>query len=251
MVRLVHVLRFVALMLFAQAGIVHAEDRLVRLALPPELAETKFPQFLLPRFTLKTQVKVQVVGPGDPAEAQIGTMGQAVFSGMGQTWHLQVLNRDHPGTARFADWITSDAGQRAITGFKPDGVQIFDLPMKADAKTQAVVIDGDAARGLVLSEQMCQRCHAIGGEGRRNAVDSTPSFSVLRSLSDWQERFETFYVLNPHPAFTQVSGVTAPFAKERPATIIPLEMTLEDVDAILAYVAAMSPADLGAPLAHQ
>ena len=58
-------------------------------------------------------------------------------------------------------------------------------------------------------------------------------------------------MLNPHPAFTQVADVTPPFHEERPPPIIPVEMTLDDLQAILAYVAALEPADLGAPIRHQ
>ena len=84
-----------------------------------------------------------------------------------------------------------------------------------------------------------------------SSIDSSPSFFALRSLPDWEDRFQTFYVLNPHPAFTQIADVTPPFPDELPSPIVPVEMTLEDVDAILAFVAALKPADLGAPLQHQ
>ena len=70
-------------------------------------------------------------------------------------------------------------------------------------------------------------------------------------MSNWQERFETFYVLNPHPAFTQIDEVPPPFDPARPSPIHPVEMTLEDLDEILGYVATMTPADLGAPIRHQ
>jgi hypothetical protein len=84
-----------------------------------------------------------------------------------------------------------------------------------------------------------------------NAIGSTPSFAVLRALPDWGARFQGFFALNPHPAFTQVADVTDPFPIDRPPPIIPVEITLDDLEAILAFVAAMEPADLGAPLLHQ
>lgn len=57
--------------------------------------------------------------------------------------------------------------------------------------------------------------------------------------------------MNPHPAFTQVAEVTPPFDETRPSPIVPVEITLDELENILAYVAVLSPADLGAPLEHK
>ena len=84
-----------------------------------------------------------------------------------------------------------------------------------------------------------------------NAMGSTPSFAVLRTMPDWAARFQSFYALKPHAAFTQVEDVTAPFPINRPSPIVPVEVTLDEVEAILAYVAEMTPADLGAPIQFQ
>lgn len=249
MVRLGPLLRCLVLFAALQTGVASADDRLVRLALPDALAQSGLAEYMLPRFSLKTQVRVQVVAPGEAADAVIGTQGVAVFTGFDQQWHLQT--GDHPGAQRFADWLTSDVGLRTITSYRKNGVQLFDIPIETAVVTAAVPISRDALRGATLSEQMCARCHAVNADGHANAVASTPSFAVLRSLPDWQDRFEQFYVRKPHPAFTQVAEVTPEFIKERPPTIVPLEMTLDDLDAILAYAAAMTPAQLGAPLTHQ
>ena len=45
--------------------------------------------------------------------------------------------------------------------------------------------------------------------------------------------------------------MTAPFPINRPSPIVPVEVTLDEVEAILAYVAEMAPADLGAPIQFQ
>ena len=74
---------------------------------------------------------------------------------------------------------------------------------------------------------------------------------MLRSLPDWQERFIAFYALAPHPAFMMVPNVTPPFPEDRPPPIVPVAMTLDELDHLMAYVAEMAPADLGAPLKHQ
>ena len=91
----------------------------------------------------------------------------------------------------------------------------------------------------------------IGEVNKHNGLGSTPSFGVLRSLPNWNQRFEGFYALNPHPSFTQIADVTPPFDPERPSPIYPLEITLADLDEILAFVSSIPPADLGAPIQHQ
>lgn len=238
-------------MIFGQARIVHANDRLIRLSMPAELIESGLPRYLLPRFSLKTQVRVETVAPGEQAEISIGTEGRPVFTGLDQIWRLQVVVADHPGAQKFANWIGSEVGQRAVTGFVVDGAQLFDLPPEEEVETVAVTYDGDAKLGAQRSQEMCGRCHVVDPAKRMSSIDSSPSFFALRSLPDWEDRFQAFYVLNPHPAFTQIEDVTPPFPADRPSPIVPVEMTLEDVDAILAFVAALTPADLGAPLQHQ
>jgi len=58
-----------------------------------------------------------------------------------------------------------------------------------------------------------------------------------------------FFAEAPHPSFTHVIDVTEPFTPERPSHIAPVEITLEDLDAITAFVATMEPKDLGAQVA--
>ena len=84
-----------------------------------------------------------------------------------------------------------------------------------------------------------------------NAIGSTPSFALLRTFEDWDYRFQAFFALKPHPAFTQVAEITEPFPEDVPSPIVPVEITLDDLDAILAFVATIAPADLGAPLQSQ
>ena len=77
--------------------------------------------------------------------------------------------------------------------------------------------DGDALRGEEVSLSHCGRCHVVSDKNRMNSIGSTPSFAVLRTLRDWEDRFQAFYVLNPHPAFTQITDVTKPFDATRPS----------------------------------
>ena len=233
------------------APIARADDRLVRLSAPTDLVESGFLKHLLPRFSLKTQVRVQFVAAGGPHDIAFGSSGTAVFVGPQITWHMNIVAPQHSGTRRFVNWLNSDVGQRTITSYAPDGIQMFDLPREAETTTVSLDFDGDAAAGELVSRQMCGRCHVVSSDSTMNAIGSTPSFFVLRTLDNWADRFQTFYALNPHPSFTQVKDVTAPFAADRPPPIVPVEMTLDQLEAILAYVARLEPADLGAPLQHQ
>lgn len=227
-----------------------ANDRLVRLYAPDVLVETGLMKFALPRFSLKTQVRVELIDDPSQADMVLGDTGRALFQGAGQTWHMQLRRKDHPGTKRFAGWLTSDVGQRTIIGFAPDGEALFAPPEEVVQEVVAVEMDGDAVLGREVSQTKCRRCHRVD-EDRMSGIGSTPSFSVLRSLPDWEERFSAFYVLNPHPSFTIVEDITPPFPADRPSPIVPILMTLDEVEAVLAYVAAMDAAELGAPLIHQ
>jgi len=52
-------------------------------------------------------------------------------------------------------------------------------------------------------------------------------------------------------AAVQAATVTDPFDAARPPPIVPRAITILELDNILAFVAAIEPADLGAPLKHQ
>ena len=227
-----------------------AGDRDFRLNAPAALVESGLIKHLLPRFSLKTQIKITLVDGDAEITFSPKPEGVPVFDGAGETWHMAV-DPVHPGAARFADWLTSEVGQRTLTSFNVDGTQPFTLPAKKKAVQVASTFEGDAKAGLKLSTVHCGRCHVVSEANRMNAIGSSPSFHVLRTMGDWESRFQAFYVLNPHPSFTQIEDVTDPFPIDRPSPIAPVEITLEDLDAILAYVNQLQPADLGAPIRHQ
>lgn len=245
-------IRFVVVLILCLAPLVAlANDRLVRVYAPEALTDTGLLKHILPRFALKTQVKFELVGNPAEADLVLGGEGQALFHGVGQTWRMVRRRDGHLGTDRLADWLLSDVGQRTVTGFAPEGVALFGPPQEEARPVAALQRDGDAVLGLEVSRGKCIRCHRVDEEHRMSGIGSTPSFAVLRSLPDWEERFAAFYALNPHPSFTVIEGVTPPFPIDRPPPIFPLSMTLDEVEAVLAYVAAMQAADLGAPLVHQ
>ncbi len=240
-----------AMVLPLGAGKARAADE-VRLAAPQVLQDSGLLQYVLPRFSLKTGVRVEVVEEQAQADLVLTNQdaGRAVFQGPNATWSLMVLTESE-GAARLADWLTSEIGKRTITSFEVGGSVPFTLPKTKEAEVVAVSFEGDAVLGKTLSVKMCGRCHVVDPKDRMNDIGSTPSFSVLRAMRDWDRRFQTFFALNPHPAFTQIEDVTPDFPIDRPSPIIPVEMTMDDLEAILAYVSALAPADLGAPLQHQ
>lgn len=218
------------------------------LTVPDELEASGLWDHLLPRFALKTQVRV-TLGPGGALAITATDDGRPVFIFDGTTY--RVGQPATPEAGRLRDWLVSEVGRRTIATYPPEDGRRFGLPQAATAAPRAVVYDGDADRGETLSLSHCGRCHVVGEVNRMNGLGSTPSFAVLRAMPDWAARFEGFFALNPHGAFTQIDGLTQPFPMDRPPPIAPMVMSRDDLDAILAFVAGIAPADLGAPIRHQ
>ncbi|APX14259.1 hypothetical protein [Tateyamaria omphalii] len=243
-------MRMLVLILALLPGLAMADDKRVVFYAPPALVESGLIKHIAPRFSLKTQVRVEIADDPDEADLVLGPDGRALFSGLGETWHMDLRN-DAKGAQRFANWLTSDVGRRTVQGFAPGGETLFTEPQVQERVVAKVEMTGDAIAGQEASWAKCGRCHVTergrGGFG----IGSTPSFYVMRGFEDWQARFAGFYVLKPHAAFTQLEGVTDPFPIDRPSPIAPIELTLDDLEAILAYVAVLDPADLGEPLNHQ
>ena len=224
-----------------------AQDRDFTLSAPAEIVETGFLKYLLPRFSLKHSVRVTQVENG--GEITIGTDGVPAFSGLGQVW--RITRSDAAGPELFMGWLQSDIGQRTIAGFQPNGTSLFTAEIAAKAATPELVLEGDPVAGEALSMLHCGRCHVINESNRMKGMGQTPSFALMRTFPDWQTRFGRFYTLNPHPSFSQVENVTPPFSDQLPPAIVPVKITEGELQAILAYVATIAPADLGAPLQVQ
>lgn len=221
-----------------------AQDKTFTLSAPDALVESGLLKYILPRFSLKTQVRIELVKTG--GDAAFGEDGFVAFRGLEDVWHF--APGDDPDAQRFADWLQSDVGRNTIDGFEVEGVALFSTKVEAEEVVVEVIYDGDAMRGEAASLAFCGRCHVVNDTNRMNSIGSTPSFAVLRTLRDWEDRFLTFYILNPHPAFTQIADVTDPFDPARPSPIQAVEMTLDDLDNIMAFVQGIAPADLGNPV---
>lgn len=218
------------------------------LGAPPEVADSGLLQHILPRFSLKTGIRV-IADDAGVLTLETSPPGDPVFARDGVIYHLRI--KDDARHERFRDWLRSDIGKRTIESFAPTDGAPFSASFQVAVVQQDIEVEGDAIRGEELSMTHCGRCHVIGPKNRMNGLGSTPSFAVLRAMPDWSERFEAFFALNPHPAFTQIDGLTPPFDPERPSPIHPVEMTLEELEAILAFVSVLRAADLGAPLQLQ
>jgi len=217
---------------------------------PAALHENGFLRFLLPRFSLKTGIRIAL--QANNPEAIISTdHGVPLMNGLGQVFYLQTTAADTPRghkAQRFAGWLDSDIGRRTVAQFKIDGAQVFTPIETLQAADTAPVFQGDAARGERFSFANCGRCHVIGDRNRMKGIGSTPSFPVLRSLPDWEARFSTFYARIPHPSIVQLEGVSEPFDPAFPPANQPLWLTLDQLEDILTFVSGLAPADLGAPL---
>lgn len=243
-------LRAAALVLLVCAGGARAADAPLRLAAPQAMADAGFLTHLLPRFRFKTRIGVDPAPPGAAADMALhdGADGTPVFTAPdGTVIRLRALSPD-PRVKRFVDWLHSGPGMAAINGFPVGGPPMFvaGAPKRAEAPEE--VIDGDVALGSKLSIQHCGRCHVVDKRNRMGGIGSTPSFAALRGRGGWADLFRKYWTENPHPSFTQVAGVTDPFDPSRPAFIAPVTVTLDEIDAIVAFVATIAPKDLGAPV---
>lgn len=220
----------------------------IGLAAPAEVNDSGLLQHILPRFSLKTGIRVVA----DDAGAMVLVTeppGDPVFARGGVVYHLRIEGDDRQ--IRFRDWLQSEIGKRTVESFPPVVGEPFSASFDPKVTQSDDTLDGNTVLGEELSMTHCGRCHVIGPRNRMNGLGSTPSFAVLRAMPDWSERFEAFFALNPHPAFTQIDGLTPPFDPERPSPIHPVKMTLDDLEAILAFVSRIDAADLGAPLKLQ
>jgi hypothetical protein len=223
------------------------EARSFRLFADEELMQSGLLAHILPRFTLKTGRRVDKSdGPPD-MRLHLVPEGREVFARGQKTWRVQLLDNNSAAN-RFADWMLSEIGQNTIASFSPtDGPAFTAVPQAEAADTAG--FEGDAALGGKVAALHCGRCHRVVVGSRRMSIGSTPSFMALRAMPDWIERFSSFYARNPHPSFMQITGLSPDFDPAHPPAIHPVTLSLQEVEALQAYVSAMAPADLGAPVA--
>ena len=170
------------------------QARDITLFVSPALVDSGLMKFLLPRFSLKTGVKIDlqiltkqgvipkaadvVLTDNDAAAAGKSV---SVMSGLGKTYYVvsPLPGADQtPGTrkaARFVDWLLADIGQRAIEQFRRDGKQLFAGAAPPEAGDTEGALTGNVVAGATLSYDKCGRCHVIGVKNRMKGIGSTPS----------------------------------------------------------------------------
>jgi len=221
-----------------------AQNKAFSLHAPETLVDSGLLDYALPRFSLKKGIRISLIN--GVADARLGTEGTPVFRRDDTVWHFD--GQISPYTDTFLEWLLSDVGKRTIEAFEPESGSSFSADIGADDTPEVMELTGDAVLGAQISLKKCGRCHVVSEGNRMKAIGSSPSFALMRSFPDWLERFEAFYFLRPHAAFTQVTDVTDPFPDNLPSPIAPIEVTLDEIEAITAYVGSIAPADLGAPL---
>jgi len=226
------------------------DSRSFTLSVADELADSGLIAYILPRFSLKTSRRAELVSGAADLAISTDTGSGTPLMAQGETVFAVTRSGDDPAALMFEEWLFSDVGANTITAFAPTSGPAFEI-VEPEVEEVLYTFEGDVSAGAELAALHCGRCHRTSPEGRNIGIGSTPSFMALRALPDWQERFVVFFALNPHPAFLLVDGISPPFDADRPSPIVPVELTFEEVEAIQAYAASVMPADLGAPVQHQ
>jgi hypothetical protein len=106
-----------------------------------------------------------------------------------------------------------------------------------------VFADTSVSKGREIVRQHCTRCHVVPNMNPYGGIGSTPSFAAMKWLDDWEQRFEVFYSLPPHPALVSIVGVSEKRSKSLPVFIAEIELQIEDIDAILAFARTLKTPD--------
>ena len=111
-----------SLLLSLPFGPVVAQDGPLGLAAPIAVVDSGLLRHILPRFSLKTGIRVvhDEAGVMVLADAPPGT---PVLQGGGVTYYLRI--DDDKRQRRFHDWMLSKVGQQTINSYQPDGTQPF------------------------------------------------------------------------------------------------------------------------------
>ncbi len=225
---------------------------------PPELIDDGLIGYLAPRYALKHGVNMHVQAIDDvnnipPEDAAILPLEKAPEGSApvieGPAGRYAIIAPDEGPAAGFAKWLKSDIGRRTIAAFRlPDGSAPHAPAQISTPKAESASFEGDPRRGEALSYANCGRCHVVGPRNRMKSIGSTPSFAALRALADWEERFRTFWLRNPHPALVRIKDVSQEPDISSPSPISPVALTERDLQDILAFVSRIKAADLGAPI---
>ncbi|KRO87594.1 MAG: hypothetical protein ABR89_08400 [Rhodobacter sp. BACL10 MAG-120910-bin24] len=225
-------------------------ERSFKIWVDVKLSQTGLLDFLLPRFSLKNNTKVEIVSKRTDSDLALGVSNsEPIFAMNFDKYGVLTINENHSAVF-FIEWMRSGVVETAVAAFNALNGTTF-LHISRDVQRVEIVFEGNATLGAKLAKQHCGRCHKVGQSESEFGIGSTPSFRALRALKDWDERMMSFYVRNPHPAFMRVEGISEEFDEERPATISPIELSIEDTEALQSYVSGLEPANLGEEVVYQ
>lgn len=94
-----------------------------------------------------------------------------------------------------------------------------------------------AAAGREISLQHCARCHVVDPSRGLGGIGSTPSFKLLMSLADGEQRFVTFFDRRPHGGFIRMEGVER--LTPLPPSAAEIHLSADDLDAIVAFALSL------------
>lgn len=97
----------------------------------------------------------------------------------------------------------------------------------------ASAADGDLAKGRALAQKHCAVCHVVGDFNRFGGIGSTPSFQLLASMQDGEERFRQFFARRPHPSFLSLPDREPP--TDYPLNAPRVRLNYDDIDAIARF----------------
>ncbi len=99
--------------------------------------------------------------------------------------------------------------------------------------TGAMASENVTARGRLLAKKHCTLCHVVGDLNRFGGIGSTPSFQLLASMKDGEERFRRFFARRPHVSFVTLPDTKPP--TDYPLNVKPLALSYDEVEAIAAF----------------
>ncbi|MDP6705951.1 MAG: hypothetical protein QF893_06385 [Alphaproteobacteria bacterium] len=97
----------------------------------------------------------------------------------------------------------------------------------------AMATETITARGRLLAKKHCTLCHVVGDLNRFGGIGSTPSFQLLASMKDGEERFRSFFARRPHVSFVTLPDTKPP--TDYPLNVKPLALSYDEVEAIAVF----------------
>jgi mono/diheme cytochrome c family protein len=104
---------------------------------------------------------------------------------------------------------------------------------------------GEIDRGRALAQKHCAVCHVIGDFNNFGGIGSTPSFQLLASLRDGEERFRSFFARRPHPSFIFLPDQKPP--TNLPLNAPPVRLSYQQVDDIVRFALTLKDPRLAEP----